>query len=113
MLRIMTGPATHANVFAIQDKASLRVIEALGRWIPVDHLKINAVVIGVALYAGFALGSAARKRGMQSSVLLYFSGDFLMTLEAVKDWRFSRYRMALCAVCVAPQTLMRMGQRSR
>lgn len=51
----MAGAAPNARVLAVERKACLRVVKALRGWVPVKHLKVNAVVIGVALHAGSAI----------------------------------------------------------
>lgn len=51
MLRRVARAAAYANMLAVERIAGLRVIKSPWRGVPVDHLKIRPVVIGVAFHA--------------------------------------------------------------
>src|ERR1035441_8900409 len=63
MLRAVTGAAAHAQMLAVQYISGLCVVESRWRWIPVHHLEVLAVVVGVALDARRARRSRAREGG--------------------------------------------------
>src|ERR1035438_5942863 len=65
MLTRMAGAATHAHVLAIERESGLRMIETLGCGIPMQHLEICSVVIGMAFYASRARRSRPWKRSME------------------------------------------------
>ena len=98
VLRGVTGTAADVGVFAIEAIAGLGVIEAARSWIPMHHLKICTVVIGVALDASGARNWRARIGSVQAAVLLQFVGDFLVTFSAAEFRRSRRDRVAFSAI---------------
>lgn len=109
VLRGVARTTANVGVFAIEVVSSLGVIETTGSWIPMHHLKIGAVVIGVAFDARGAWNRGARKRGVQATVLLEFIRDFLVALSATEFWRSRGNRMTLCAIGSAIEALMSAG----
>lgn len=87
MRRLMAGATTHAHVLPIQRIAGLRVVESLGRRIPVQQGEVLAVVVRVTLYAGRACWPGLRIRGVQSLMLLKLRSDLLVALDTSKRWR--------------------------
>ena len=82
---VLGGVAIAASggcVFPIQDIAGLGVVEALHRRVPVEHVEVFAVVVGVALYAGRAGRAGQRIGGMQAVVALHLGGNLAVTLGA-------------------------------
>jgi hypothetical protein len=51
MLCCVAGTTTDIGVFAVKIVTGLGMVEAARCWIPVHHLKLSAVVIGVAFDA--------------------------------------------------------------
>ena len=113
MLRVVAGAATCPGVFAIEDVSGLRVVKSLRSRVPVNHLEVDAVVIGMAFYAGRSWGRGARESGMKASVLLDLGGNFLVTLETAKLRCPRRHRVTLDAIRIAIQALVHAGNRSR
>ena len=78
--------ATNIRVLAFQRVAGLPVIELTDRPVPVNQLKIGAVVFQMAAHAIFAGGFAH----LQPSVVAPPKGqkmtDFLMAIEALVRW---------------------------
>jgi hypothetical protein len=108
----VTGSATDSGVFAVEQKACCRVVETLGSRIPMNHLEVRAVVIGVAFYARLTRQAGVRKRCMQALALLNLRGNFPVTFGAAEGWRFGVALVALDAVCSSGQALMRSRQRA-
>ena len=70
VLQIVAGAAAHARMFTIEEKARRRVIESLWSRIPMHHLEIDAVVIGMALHTSRARRARSWERCMKTLVLL-------------------------------------------
>ena len=64
VLQIVAGAAAHAQMFAIEHITRRRMIESLRSRIPMHHLEVDAVVIGVALHTGCAGRARSRERCM-------------------------------------------------
>lgn len=94
----MTGAATDAEMLAVKRVSSFRVIESFGCWIPVDHLEVFAVVVGVAFYAGRAWRRGSRICRVKSLSLLQFISNLLVAFEAAKVRCAGRDLVALDAV---------------
>ena len=112
VLRSMTGFASHTDVLSIQTVSGLRVIESTRRRIPMHHLKISAVVIGVTFDASRSGHLRPWKRRMQSAILLKFSGDFLVAFQAAELGRSRRHGMALRTIGSSIKALMSPRQRA-
>lgn len=110
MLCGVAGSATYTCVLSIEGIAGLRVVESLCGGLPVNHLEVHAVVIGVAFHTGGSRGAVARERGVETSVGFDFVSDFDVAFSAAEGGRSRRDRVALGTVCVAAQALMRAGE---
>lgn len=77
------------------------------------HLKIDAVVIGVALHTGRAGRARSRKRCMQTFVLLDLIGNFPMAIQTFEGGRLHGNLVALGAIRSPTQALMSFRQRPR
>jgi hypothetical protein len=84
VLHIVARAATHANMLAVESISRLGMVESARSRIPVHHLEINPVVVGVALYACGARRCGTWKSRMKPFVLLDLGGDFPMALETPK-----------------------------
>ena len=113
MLQHVAGPATHADMFAVQDIASRCVIESLGRRIPMNHLEIHSVVIGMAFDARCSRRCRSRKRRMKALVMLEFACNFPVAFKTFERWSSRRNLVALNAIRISAQPLMRRRQRPR
>lgn len=78
-----------------------------------DHLEVHAVVIGMAFHAGRTRRPRPRKGCVQTLVLLNLCGDLSMALKAFKGGSSGGNLVALDAVGIAAQALMRSSQRAR
>jgi len=105
--------AAYACVLAIENVSRLQVIKSFGRGVPMDHLKVHTVVVGVAFDAGSTGRARSGKRGMKPPILLKFRRYFLVAFKAVKRWRMRGDLVALDAVRVAIEALVGFRQRSR
>lgn len=112
VLSCVAGTAVNAGVFAIKVVAGLGVIEAARSRIPMHHLKIGAVVIGVAFDTCGARNRGARKGGVQAAILLEFVRDFLVAISATERRRSRGDRVTFGAVGAAVETLMGAGERT-
>lgn len=110
---IVTIAAANAGMLAIQREPCRRVIEPLRRRIPVDHLETHSIVVGVALDACRSQRSRSRKSGMQSGIALQFVSNFPVTVDALERWSTRRNLVALNAIRVSGQGLMRFCQGAR
>lgn len=113
MLRHVAGTATHPDMFSVEDVTSRRMVESLGRRIPMNHLEIHSVVIGMAFDARCSRRCRSRKSGMQSGVMLQFASNFTVTFDAFERWSSRRNLVALNAIRVSAQRLMRRCQWPR
>ena len=100
-------------MFAIERETGLGVVESPGCGIPVEHLEVFSVVIGVAFYACCAGRSGTRIGCVQPFVLLQLSGYFFVTLEAAESWGSGGNLMTLDAVRTAREALVRAGKWPR
>ena len=112
MLRSVAGSTFHTDVLSIQTVSGLRVIESTRRRIPMHHLKISAVVIGVTFDASRSGHLRPWKRRMQSAILLKFSGNFLVAFQAAELGRSRRHGMALRTIGSSIKALMSPRQRA-
>lgn len=80
----MAGAASNAGVLAVKLEARLRVVKALWSWVPVKHLKVDAVVIGVALHTSRSSQPGARECCMQTTILLQLGSDLAVAIEAAE-----------------------------
>lgn len=113
VLRIVARPAAYAHMFAVQDKAGRRVIESLRSRSPMHHLKVDAVVIGMALHTCCAGRAGSRKRRMKAPVLLDLILNFPMAIETLERGSLDGNLVTLNAVHISTQSLMRLRQRAR
>lgn len=86
VLHAVAIPATHAGMFALQHIACRCVIESLWRRIPMDHLEIHTVVVGVTFDAGSTSWTGSGKRRMKALVLLDLTCDFPVALKTLERW---------------------------
>lgn len=107
MLSAVAGAAAYANVLTVDSISRLRVVKSFGSRIPVNHLEVNSVVIGVAFDAGGSFGCGTREACMEPLVLLNLHGNFLMALNTAKRGRPCGNLVALNAICVSIQVLVR------
>src|SRR5581483_11990183 len=112
MLRRMAGATTHTYMLAVERVPSLRMIEARGSWRPVDHLEVRAVVIRMAFRAGRARRSRPREGRMQALILLNLCGNLPMGFKAFEGGCPGGNLVAVDAVGIAAQALMRARQRA-
>lgn len=112
MLRCMAGAAGGCCVFAVEKIARLAVVKASGRWIPMQHVEVFAVMVGVAFDAGRPWRAAQRKASVQAVVVLDFGRNFRVTFGAAKCCGASGNGMTLGAVGGATECLMGPGQRA-
>jgi len=113
VLQIVAGAAAHALMFAIEHKACRRVIESLRSRIPMHHLEVDTVVIGMALHTCCAGRARSRKCCMKAFVLLELICNFPMAIQTLERRRLDGNLVTLDAVPGSTQALMRLCQRSR
>jgi len=113
VLQIMAGAAAYAYMFAIEHKTCRGVTESLRSRIPMHHLEVNAVVIGVALDTRCAGRARSRECRMKTFVLLNLVRNFPVTIQTFERGRLHGNLVALDAVRSSIQALMRLCQRSR
>ena len=89
------------------------MVEALGRWIPMNQREVLPIVIRVAFDACGTGRPRARIGGMEPLVSVQFIGDLAMALHAAKGRRLGRYLVALDAISGSVQVLMRSGEWAR
>lgn len=106
VLRRVTRTAAHSNVFAVERVACLRVVETRSCRIPMDHVEVHAIVVGMAFDACGSGRARTRKGRMQAFVLLQLHGNFTVALETAKGGSLGRNFMALRAVGIPAQALM-------
>lgn len=103
--------AAYAHMLSVQRVPGLYMVEARWRRVPVHHLKVDAVVVGMTFRARRAGRTRTRIRGVQSAVLIEFCCDLFVTFKAPERRRSGRDRMTLRAVCISAQALMPSRQR--
>ena len=113
VLQIVAGAAAYARMFAVEGKTCRGVIKPLRSWIPMHHLEIDAVMIGMALHTSHAGRPRSRERCMKAFVLLDLILNFSMAIKTFKGGRLHGDLVTLDAVCGSAQALMRPCQRSR
>lgn len=106
----MAAPARGGGVFSVQHIPGFRVIKSLWRGIPMEHVEVLAIVIGVALNASRSGRSRQGIGGMQAMMSVDFGRYLAMTLAAPKRGRPGRYHVALSAIGGAVEALMGPGQ---
>ena len=97
----------------IQCVPGLRVVEAGRRRIPMHHLEVDAIVVGMTFDAGRTCRAGTRIRGVQAMVLQQFGGDLFVTFKASERRGARRYLVTFGTVRVSAQALMGSGERSR
>ncbi len=113
VLRGVAAAAGGGGVLSVQNVAGLGVVESLRRGIPMDHIEVFAVVIGVALDAGLAGRAGQGIGGVQAVMAVDLGGDFAMALHAAKGRRPRRDGVALGTVGGPVKALMRLGEGAR
>jgi len=113
VLQIVAGAAAHAQMFAIEHITCRRVIESLRCWIPMHHLKVDAIVIGMALHASRAGRARSREACMKALVLLDLVLNLPVAIQTFEGGRLHRNLVTLDAVRSSTQALMSFRQRSR
>lgn len=100
-------------MLAIENKAGFGVVKTFGRGVPVQHVEIGAIVIGMTLDASRAGRSCTWKRGVQAAIVLQFRRDLSVALRAAIGWGARVELMALGALRFAAKTLVGFGERAR
>jgi hypothetical protein len=113
VLQIVAGAAAYAQVFAVEHKACRRVIESLWGRIPMHHLEVDAIVIGMAFDTCRAGRARSREGCMKAFVLLDLIRDFPMAIQAFERGRLNGNLVTLDAVPGSTQALMGFRKRSR
>lgn len=113
MLGSVAGAAGHADMLAVKRIAGFRVIESLECRVPMNHLEIRAIMVGMTFHAGLARRGGSWKGGMQSPILHELGRDFLVAFEAAESRCPGGDLVALCAVGVAAQALVCTSKRAR
>src|SRR5579871_1972717 len=111
--RSMTLAALRGRVLSIKDVPGLGVIEALRRRIPMQHVEVFAVVIGMALDACSSGRACLRIGGVQATVRLQFVADLAVAFDAAETCRAGGDRVALRAVGRAVEAFVCLRQRAR
>ena len=112
VLRGVAGAAGDRGVLPVQHIAGLAVVKAPGSGVPVQHVEVFAVVVRVAFDAGCTRRATLWERGMQTTVVLDFIGDFGVALRAAKCGGTCGDRVALGAIGRAIEPLMGLGKRA-
>jgi hypothetical protein len=107
----MASTALGGGVLSVEHIAGFGVIKPLWRGVPVEHVEVFAVVIGVALDARRSRWARQRISRVQAVVALNLVGDLAMTLAAPERGRAGGDHVALGTVGGAVHTLM--GARER
>lgn len=71
-------------MLSIERIAGFGVVETLRGWFPMNHLEVDAVVVGMAFNARSSGSASARECGMETCVSPDFAGDFGVAFEATK-----------------------------
>jgi hypothetical protein len=113
VLQIVAGAAADARMFAVEGKACCGVIEPLRSRIPMHHLEVDSVVIGMTLHAGCARRARPWERCMKAFVLLNLTLNLPVAIQAFEGGRLHGDLVTLDAICGSAQALMRLRQRTR
>jgi hypothetical protein len=70
-------------MFSFEDKTSFAVVEGFAVRIPVNHIKIHSIVIGMAARALLPRGIRPNERGVQASPVNNAVADFRVAFEAL------------------------------
>ena len=81
VLGLVAFLARYPRMFSFEYKARLIVIERFAARIPVNHIKIQSIMIGVAARALLARGIRSDESGMQASFIDHAVADFRMAFE--------------------------------
>jgi hypothetical protein len=90
--------AVHAGVFAIQWIPGEFVVELFDRNIPVNQMKVNSVVLQMAVHAILALRILHLEAGVITMFFRKRPGDFLMAIEALESRGFASELVTGCAL---------------
>jgi hypothetical protein len=99
-------------VLSVEHVSRFGMVKALRRRIPVEHIKVFAVVIGVAFHAGCSGGAGQGISGVQAVVTIDLGGYLAVALAAPKRCRAGGYRVALGTVRGAVQALVSPRERA-
>jgi hypothetical protein len=86
--------AVHLGVFAIQWIPGEFVVKLFDRNIPVNQMKVNSVVLKVAVHTIFALRILHLQSGMKTMFFRKRLGNFLMAIQALESRGFGSKLMA-------------------
>src|SRR6202521_4617126 len=106
VLGLVTFLAGYPGMFSFEHKTRLIVIERFAARVPVNHIKIQSIVIGVAARALLARGIRSDEGGMQASLVDHAVADFRMAFQTFELRGASCQIVALRAVCRPTQGLM-------
>ena len=81
VLHIVAGAAADASMFAVEGITCRGVIESLRCRIPMHHLEVDAVVIGMALHTGCAWRARSREGCMKAFILLELILNLPMAIQ--------------------------------
>ncbi len=99
VLHLMALFARHARVLPRECEAGLTVVHRFPTGLPMDELKINAVVLRVALGAILARSGRAHPNGVYPAALLNSLADLRMAIKALELRSAPGQVMTLGAVC--------------
>ena len=113
VLGLVTFLAGYSLMFSFKWIPSLVVIKGFFlRGIPVNHIKIRAVMIGMALRALLARGIRPREGGMQASFIGNAIADFRVASQTLQLRFAAPELVALGAVRRSAELLVRSGKRT-
>lgn len=108
----MTAVAGKSRVLTLQDVAGLAVIEAAGRWSPLDKREVFPVVLGVTLGATLTRVGRQLVRSVQTAIGFQATGNFGVALETLQ-FALGADLVTGSAMGSAFQRLVRSGERTR
>jgi hypothetical protein len=99
-------------VFSLEGIAGEPVIELFLGWLPVNQLKVFAVVLEMATDAVLAIGVGHLETGVITVAGGDALSDFLVAVEALEGRRACAKLMATCALRRARERLVRFRERA-
>jgi len=98
--------ACDPGVFPRKRKTRFVMVQRFPVWLPMDDLKISAVVLGMARSALLAAIARLHPHRVHSAMLVQTLADFRVAFQTLHFRCAAAQIVAFCAVCGARQRLM-------
>lgn len=94
------------GVFPRKRKTRFAMVQRFSVWLPMDDLKISAIVLGMARSALLAAIARLHPRRVHSEMLVQTLADFRVAFQTLHFRRAAAQIVAFSAVCGARERLM-------